>query len=243
MQPEASTVQVEWHEYGDAGLLLDFAAEDSEARWTAAQTLGAALREVRPPGFTDVVASFRTVFVSFDPLVTDHAALRSAVTDLLGREPEPRVVRRFAIPVVYGGAAGPDLEDLARELRTDAESVVRLHLTGDWVVRLVASPVGAPLMDGPRLSASIPRRTEPRAQVPPGSVGLSGFQSIIYPAASPGGWRLIGRTPATLFDLDHPPHVPYRPGDVVRFRRIEMAEWDAHVGRPPAAPHGPGAAS
>jgi KipI family sensor histidine kinase inhibitor len=237
-RPTAPTpgVRVEWHEYGDAGLLLDFAGGDYEARWLAAQSLGAALRAVRPTGFTDVVASFQSVFVSFDPLATDHVSMRSAMAQLLGQEPEPYVARRLTIPVVYGGEMGPDLDEVSRELGTDAESVVRLHVSADWVVRFVASPVGAPLMDGPRLPASVARSSEPRSRVEPGSVGVSGFQSIIYPAPSPGGWRLIGRTPATLFDLDRPPHVPYRPGDLVRFRRIEAAEWDGFRGPPAAQP-------
>jgi allophanate hydrolase subunit 1 len=83
------------------------------------------------------------------------------------------------------------------------------------------------MLDGPRLARSIPRLASPRARLGAGSVGVSGFQSIIYNAPSPGGWRIIGRTPAVLFDLDRPPHVAYRPGDRLRFVPIASDDWES----------------
>lgn len=71
----------------------------------------------------------------------------------------------------------------------------------------------------------------PRTRIPPGSVAVSGRQSMIYPVPSPGGWRLLGLTPVTLFDLEDPDLVTYRPGDRVRFVPIEADAWDAHSGR------------
>jgi KipI family sensor histidine kinase inhibitor len=220
-----------FHEYGDAGLLVDVLDDDYRTRWAATQAIGGALRESPPAGLVDVVASYQNVFVSFDPLVTDHAAIRTAVEALSRTEQGLAAARRFVVPVVYGGAFGPDLEAVAAVVGLSAEEVVARHTGQDWTVRFVGSPVGAPMLDGPRMPSSIPRLTEPRARVEAGSVAVSGFQSMVYNAPSPGGWQLIGRTPAALFDLAHPPHVPYRAGDLIRFTPISPGDWD-HWRRP-----------
>jgi KipI family sensor histidine kinase inhibitor len=223
------TLRVVSHDYGDAGILVDLVADDYEQRWAAAQAVGQALRENPPPGFLDVVASYENVFVGFDPLVTDHAAIRAVVEEMLehpGQRPAPR---RFVVPVVYGGEHGPCLDDVAELVGLTPDEVVELHSSDEWVVRFVGSPVGAPMMDGPRLPRSVPRLATPSARMAPGSVAVSGFQSMVYNAPSPGGWRVVGRTPALMFDLATPPHVVYRPGDRFRFRAIDASAWDDWV--------------
>jgi KipI family sensor histidine kinase inhibitor len=220
-------VQVVCHEYGDAALLVDLVADSYDDRWAAAQGIGQALRASPPTGLVDVVASYQNVFVAFDPLVTDHAAIVAVVEDLAGHPAEPAESRRFLVPVAYGGEAGPDLADVAELCGWSTDDVVAAHAGEDWVVRFVGSPVGAPMMDGPRLPLSIPRLATPRTRLVPGSVGVSGFQSIVYNAPSPGGWRVIGLTPARLFDLDRPPHVAYRSGDRFRFVPIDADDWDS----------------
>ncbi len=213
------------HEYGDAALLVDLLEGGYEDRWAAAQRIGQALRDSPPPGFVDVVASFQNVFVCFDPLITDHADVRAAVEELAGHAADPPPSRRFDVPVVYGGEAGPDLDDVAAVCGQAADDIVSAHSGADWVVRFLASPAGAPMLDGPRLPVSIPRLATPRPRLLPGSVGVSGFQSIVYNGPSPGGWRIIGRSPAKLFDARQPPHVACRPGDRFRFVPIAAEDW------------------
>ncbi len=216
----ASPVRLVCREYGDAGLLVDVLADDPEVRWAAARDLGRALREVSAtevPGVVDVVASFVNVFVQFDPLSTDHDAMRAAVDALSSRPSEVVEPRELEIAVSYGGDDGPDLAGVAAALDLTPAEVVELHSSTPWTVRFVGSPLGAPLMDGPAIPASVPRLANPRVRMEPGSVGMSGVQSIIYNAASPGGWQIIGRTRQPLFDVHTPPHVPYRAGDRLRF--------------------------
>lgn len=216
-----SSVRLVCHEYGDAGLLVDVHDDDPEARWAATRDLGRSLREGGVPGVVDVVASFVNVFVQLDPLVTDHDAIRAVVDDLVTRPGEVPEPRTFDVPVVYGGEHGPDLGTVAAALDLAPGEVVELHSSQPWTVRFVGSPLGAPLMDGPSIPASVPRLATPRVRMEPGSVGMSGTQSIIYNAASPGGWQIVGRTPLVLFDVTTPPHVPYRAGDLLRFVPIE----------------------
>ncbi len=225
------------HEYGDAALLLEMTGDDREARWLRSQALGQTLRRTPPLGFVDVVASIEHVFVAFDPLLTEPGALREALTGLLSRgAPAPPSPRQFTIPVVYGGEHGPDLDHLADLLDLEPDELVSRHECGPWTLRFVGSPAGAPMLDSPAhepvFKRSIPRVASPRARLVTGSVGLSGSQCIIYNAPSPGGWQIIGRTPALLFDLDTPPHVPYQAGDLVRFRPIEAEDWDRWTGSP-----------
>jgi KipI family sensor histidine kinase inhibitor len=213
----AGAVRLVCHDYGDAGLLVDVLAGDADERWAATRDLGQAFRDGEVAGVVDVVASFVNVFVQFDPLVTDHAALREAVDVLAGRPAAAYEPRTLEVPVVYGGQAGPDLDHVADALGLTPREVVELHSSTPWTVRFVGSPLGAPLMDGPAIPASVPRLANPRVRMEPGSVGMSGTQSIIYNAASPGGWQIVGRTREQLFDVSTPPHVPYRAGDRLRF--------------------------
>lgn len=214
------------HDYGDAALLVDVAGGDVEANWSRAQALGQALR--RHPGVTDVVATYHHVFVAYDPLTADGGDIRTALAELVQEPVLDHVPQRLIVPVVYGGRHGPDLDDVAGLMDTDPQDVIDRHSGADWVIRFVGSPVGAPFLEGPRMPLSVPRLAEPRTRVETGSVGLSGFQSAIYNAPSPGGWRIIGRTPLRPFVIDRIPHVPYRAGDLIRFSPIGELDWDDH---------------
>jgi len=125
--------------------------------------------------------------------------------------------RQVAIPVIYGGEAGPDLTVVAEHAGLSIHQVVELHSSTDYVVYFIGFQPGFPYLGGldPRLH--IPRRAEPRVAVPAGSVSIGGSQTGVYPLASPGGWQLIGQTPVALFDPLQQPPTLLRPGDTVRF--------------------------
>jgi KipI family sensor histidine kinase inhibitor len=208
---------------GDSGLLVSVTG-DGDRPWHVAREVAAALRSAGPDGLVDVVASYASVFVAFDPLRADPAALR----DLLAAGPAGELAaeegRDFLVPVVYDGE---DLDGVAVDLGMGAEDVVALHAGHPWTVRLLGPPIGMPMMDGPPVPRSVPRRADPRVRVPAGSVAMSGRQSVVYPAEMPGGWRLVGRTPAVLFDLARDPVTDYRPGDRLRFVPVPADSWDA----------------
>lgn len=129
-------------------------------------------------------------------------------------EPESRFIE---IPVVYGGAGGPDLGKVARHAGLSEKQVVELHSSIDYVVWFLGFQPGFPYLGGLPEQLATPRRAEPRLQVPAGSVGIGGAQTGIYPLVSPGGWQLIGHTPLPLFDSKRDEPVLLRPGDTVRF--------------------------
>lgn len=129
-------------------------------------------------------------------------------------EPDSRSVE---IPVIYGGAGGPDLAAVARHSGLSEKQVVELHASVEYVVWFLGFQPGFPYLGNLPESLHMPRRAEPRLQVPAGSVGIGGAQTGIYPLSTPGGWQLIGLTPLKLFDPMREPPVLLRSGDSVRF--------------------------
>jgi len=136
---------------------------------------------------------------------------------------KPRTVE---IPVCYGDEFGPDLALVAKQAKLPPEEVVKRHAKPEYLVYLVGFAPGFPYLGGLPKELETPRHAKPRMVVPPGSVGIGGAQTGIYPLATPGGWNLIGRTPVKIFrPADNPP-VLLRAGDRVKFKVITPAEFD-----------------
>jgi len=125
--------------------------------------------------------------------------------------------RLVEIPVIYGNAAGPDLQVVADHAAMTPKQVVELHSSTDYVVYFIGFQPGFPYLGGLDSRLHTPRRAEPRVSVPAGSVGIGGSQTGVYPLASPGGWQLLGQTPIALFNPQQQPPTLLRPGDSVRF--------------------------
>ncbi|WP_017799222.1 5-oxoprolinase subunit PxpB [Winslowiella toletana] len=125
--------------------------------------------------------------------------------------------RQVEIPVIYGGEAGPDLDEVARHSQLTPQQVVELHASVNYVVYFIGFQPGFPYLGGLDERLHTPRRAEPRLLVPAGSVAIGGSQTGIYPLATPGGWQLIGRSDLTLFNPQHQPPTLLRPGDSIRF--------------------------
>jgi KipI family sensor histidine kinase inhibitor len=222
---ESSPVRVA--DCGDSGLLATISGGSAEENWLRARSVADAVLSAQLAGLVDVLASYASVFVAFDPLTCDRERLRAVlVAGAVAGSPSCRG-QELLVPVVYGGDFGADLAGVAHEWGTDAGTVVQQHVATTWTVRLLGSPLGMPMMDRPATGPALARLAEPRVRVPVGSVGLSGHQCVVYPTSSPGGWRLIGRTPVRLVDLLRDPVAPYGPGDRLRFLPVEESEWDA----------------
>lgn len=125
--------------------------------------------------------------------------------------------RQVEIPVIYGGADGPDLAGVARHTGLTPQQVVEAHASAHYIVYFLGFLPGFSYLGGMPPQLATPRHGEPRLQVPAGSVGIAGEQTGIYPLASPGGWQLIGRTPSRLFMPEQQPPTLLQPGDSVRF--------------------------
>jgi len=127
------------------------------------------------------------------------------------------------IPVAYGGEDGPDLSYVAEQHGLTIEQVIHIHTAARYEVHVMGFVPGFAYLSGLPQALATPRRPSPRAQVYKGAVGIGGAQTAVYPAATPGGWQLIGRTPITLFDAHRQPPSLLRVGDEVRFFAVSPA--------------------
>ena len=174
--------------------------------------LAAALANDPPEGFLDAVPGARTLLLLYDPDVLDPARLDLSRRS---RRPAPRMVR---LQACYDGA---DLDEVARELGATREEVVRRHAEADHVVSFLGFAPGFAYMTG---GFALPRLRTPRLRVPAGSLAIADGYTGIYPAATPGGWRLLGRVAARMFEPGANPPALLRPGDRVVFEPVGRLE-------------------
>jgi KipI family sensor histidine kinase inhibitor len=181
--------------------------------------LASALRDNPPPGLLDAVPGACTLLVLFDPDVLDHRELAEALGRLgtaRGRA-EIRIVR---LQASYGGADGPDLAPLSQETGLSEGELVRLHAEAEHTVAFLGFAPGFAYLSGAPHALAVPRLPSPRIRVPPGSVAVADGYTGIYPSATPGGWRLIGRIAQRLFNPWATPPALLRPGDRVIFEPV-----------------------
>lgn len=212
----------------DGALLAVLAAEPSESATAAVLALRAALAGSPPPGLVDLRPAYTSLLVVFDPRATTHGKIERIVTQLLpptGLALEP-ARREVEIPVCYAGEYAPDLAEVARGARLAPEEAVALHAGASYRVAFLGFSPGFAYLLGLPSRLATPRLPAPRLRVPAGSVGIAGGQTGLYPRATPGGWRLVGRTPVPLFDPGREGASLLLPGDAVRFVPVSRPDFD-----------------
>lgn len=219
----------------DAGVVVEFGDAVDEALSARVLALDAAVRRRPPPGVVETVPTLRSLLVLYDALATGHDELVAALRELTSGPPEaPRGGgAEWTIPVVYGGEAGLDLEEVAGAAGLTPGAAVAEHSGAVHRVAMLGHLPGLPYLTGLPAGLHAGRHPEPRVRVAAGSVAVAGGLTCIYPVAAPGGWRIIGRTPARLFDPTADPPAALAPGDRVRFVAIDATEAAAVEGRPP----------
>ena len=195
------------------------------------------------PGVIELAPAYTSVAVFFDPLAVFKAngtadgvfdwlatRIRSAVTSSSGhrrRRSAATAPRSVEIPVCYDPEFALDLDRVAEHTKLSKPEIIDLHSTTEYRVACIGFVPGFPFLAGLPKTLATPRRDTPRKEISPGSVGIGGAQTGIYPLRSPGGWNLIGRTPVKLFDSTKNPPTLLRPGDRVRFRAITLEEFES----------------
>jgi inhibitor of KinA len=217
---------------GDAALLVTMGDTIDLAINRRVHALANLLMSESFPGLGECVPAYVSVLVHYDPLILTYDQLTELVESRLAglvidAQWQPRVME---VPVVYGGESGPDLDFVSRHSGLTQAEVIALHSADEYPVYMMGFTPGFPYLGGMDRRLACPRLETPRTRIPAGSVGIAGEQTGIYPLESPGGWRIIGRTPLRLFDIHREPPCLLAPGDVVRFVSIE---------RMPDGPDGP----
>ncbi len=188
------------------------------------------LLEAEPlPGIRNLHPAYCSVLVKFDALKWRHEELEETLKLYLGRLedvtlPEPRQVE---IPVCYGGEHGPDLIDVSEIHGITPERVIELHSSPTYLVYFLGFVPGFAYLGELPEALATPRLATPRRRVPPGSVGIAGSQTGVYPVATPGGWRLLGRTPMSMFRPEQNGLSLLSIGDRVRFTPISREQFAA----------------
>ncbi|MGB9476318.1 MAG: 5-oxoprolinase subunit PxpB [Candidatus Udaeobacter sp.] len=193
------------------------------------------------PGVIELAPAYTSVAVFFDPIVVAKATetsgnvfewlatrIRAAVAGVADPGHKMRSASRLVeIPVSYDPEFAPDLDHVAQTAELSPSEVICLHSAAEYRVACIGFVPGFPFLAGLPKKLATPRRGVPRKEIPPGSVGIGGAQTGIYPLRSPGGWNLIGRTPLRLFDPEKNPPVFLRAGERVRFREITRDEFES----------------
>jgi len=204
------------------------------ASWREALRLARALLERPLHGQEEVIQGEATVLVTFGDARSARAA-RPRLGERTTAEPAPDTAREVRIDVVYDG---PDLDTVGELTGLGREGAARLHARTRWTVAFVGFAPGFAYLVAPHDQLRVARRAEPRTRVPAGSVAVGGAYSAVYPRESPGGWQLIGRSPAVMWNADSEPPAALAAGDRVRFTPVREAAVLAAppAGRPAAAP-------
>jgi KipI family sensor histidine kinase inhibitor len=215
---------------GDRGLLVELGRGIDPAVNRRVKQLHRIIARERPHGVVETVPAYASLLVVFDPLQASPEALKRHINGLCDFEDAGPIEDRTVveIPVVYGGEAGPDLDAVAAHHGLSREEVIGLHTGTVYRVYMIGFTPGFPYMGELPEALDTPRRDTPRTHIPKGSVAIAQRQTGIYPAVSPGGWQIIGRTPVALFDPRQETPSFLTMGDAVRFTPItaeEASQW------------------
>ncbi|HJZ66196.1 MAG TPA: 5-oxoprolinase subunit PxpB [Candidatus Acidoferrum sp.] len=222
MSGDTTPFELRFQPASDQSLLLYFGDKIS---LTTHQKIAKFLKQVSAnpvAGVVNLQPAYASVLIKFDLRTTSHDAVESAVRERLRhiedvKLPAPRLRE---IPICYGGEFGPDLQDLAELHGLAPDDVVKLHSNATYTVYFLGFVPGFAYLGGLPDQIATPRLATPRKSVPAGSVAIGGSQTGVYPASTPGGWRIVGRPPLRLFDPSAAHASFFELGDEVRFKPI-----------------------
>ena len=208
---------------GDQTLVVELGDEIDADLNRRVHDLTHLVEEQRICGVVDLTPTYRSLLVQYDATETSLGEISNAIRDLddrqgTGSSEQPLVVH---VPTLYGGEFGPDLEDIAERAGVPVAEAINIHSSEEYLVYMMGFTPGFPYLGGLDERLATPRLETPRQEIPAGTVGIAESQTGIYPVSSPGGWRLIGRTPLNLFDPSRESPSLLSAGDYLRFVPID----------------------
>lgn len=214
-----------FHPFGDSALTIEFGEEiDTEVN-EAVIRLGAAIQNAPFDGLVEVVPTYRSLLVIYDPLQTSGASVEKTIQAQLETLADTRTVQRqWEIPTWYGGEAALDLETLSQEKNMTPEQLIALHSGATYRVFMTGFSPGFAYLGGLPKALHTPRLPKPRQRVPAGAIGIGGQQASVNSVAGPSGWRFIGQTPVRAFDPKRAEPFLFAAGDLIRFLPVSNAE-------------------
>jgi KipI family sensor histidine kinase inhibitor len=221
---------------GDTALVVEFG--DRVDRTLSAQVVALAekLRDLAVPGVVELVPTFRSLMVHYDPVRLPQAELKARIAPLVGAiTAAEQAGRHWRLPVCYDESLGLDLADVARRMGLTVPDVIERHSGVTHHVYMMGFLPGLPYLGGLPKEFELPRRENPRLKVPRGAVSVAMAMTVIYPLESPGGWHVLGRTPVPMWDLGRDPPALLAAGDKVTFAPVSLGEYEALLAEAAAA--------
>lgn len=213
---------------GDQAVLCEFDNEIDVQTNDRVQHLAAQIKAVHPKGVTEVLPTYRSLLIFYDQAITTYRKLMPVIkkfsTIKASEMKEKKRVR--IVPCCYGGEEGPDLAGMSRELGRSEEEIMQIHQSVDYKIYMLGFLPGFVYLGGLDERIHMPRLSVPRTKIPARSVGIGGSQTGVYPMESPGGWRLIGRTPLSFYDQTSDPPVLCKAGEYIRFAAVTEREYE-----------------
>lgn len=212
---------------GDRGLIIKFGDTIDGETNNRIRSFCSVLEKKRIEGIVEVVPTFNSLSVYYDPCVIKGDRLIKKLSSLLKKcgTNFQNGGKTFVIPVLYGGKWGEDLNDVAAHAHLTADEVIKIHSSTDYLIYMLGFLPGFAYLGGLDDRIVTPRLDTPRTKIHAGAVGIGGEQTGIYPLASPGGWRLIGTTPVKIYDADREEPILYKAGDKIRFKPVTEDEF------------------
>jgi len=217
----------------DSSLLVVLGDAMSLDNHERVMSLFRALHRLNHPRIRNLHPAYASILIDFDPLRLSHEEAASLIENLAGEESSQYdgAANTVTIPVCYDIEFAPDLQEVANLAKIPAHEVIRLLSSVTYRVHFLGFTPGFAYLGGLPETLHAPRLATPRKHVPAGSVAIAGTQAGIYPVDSPGGWRLIGRTPVRIFDPGATQPTRLKPGDRVEFSAIDRATFHSTVNR------------
>ncbi|GJE16561.1 5-oxoprolinase subunit PxpB [Methylobacterium marchantiae] len=212
---------------GDTALTVEFGDTIDPVANAAVLALDRRVRDARVPGLVEAVPTYRSLTLHVDPCAIDPAALEAALLAMIDAPSDDAAPTRvWRLPVVYGGAFGIDLDDVAAHHGISSDEVVARHSAPDYRVAMNGFLPGYAYLSGLDPSLALSRRESPRPVTPAGTISIGGVQALVASIAAPSGWHLLGRTPVRAFLPGRDPVFLFEPGDTIRFCPIEAERWN-----------------
>jgi len=213
---------------GDTALIVEFGRSIDPAVNRQVLALDRTVASEAIPGVLETIPTYRSLLVHYDPVQVGFVALSETLLSL-ARLPVPAesAVRRWRVPVVYGGDYGADLDDVARAHGISTSEVIAKHTGCEYRVAMIGFTPGFAYLSGLDPDIATPRRESPRTETPPGTISIGGVQACVQCLAAPSGWHLLGRTPVRTFHPHRDPVFLMEPGDAVNFHAIAADEFAA----------------
>lgn len=211
---------------GDSALMVVLGEGVNPITNSLVHTMVREIQDSGWPGIREVVPVYSSFVVHYDPLKLSSIALTTFIENIHGSVDSKKISgkRRIILPTFYGGDFGPDLDSVEELTGCSLEEIVKIHSETDYLVYALGFSPGFPYLGDLDSRLHCPRLDSPRVEVPAGSVAIAETQTGVYPVPSPGGWRLIGKTPVSLFNPLRDLPALLRPGDRLRFVPIESKE-------------------